>query len=57
MAWRSPVPGAAFDLRAGDAEMRLVLEQLIPDTQLRSWTKSIMNGGMLRVMPYTISVH
>ena len=44
------------DSTSGDAEMRLVLKHLIPDTQMRSWTKALMNGGMLRVMPYTITV-
>jgi protease-4 len=41
---------------SGDAELRVVLRRLIPDTQMRSWTKVFINGGMLRVMPYTITV-
>jgi len=44
------------DNTSGDAEMRLVLKHLIPDTQRRSWTKTLLHGGMLRVMPYTITV-
>ena len=44
------------DASSGDAELRAVLRQLIPDTQVRSWTRVLLNGGMLRVMPYTITV-
>lgn len=44
------------DATSGDAELRLVLKHLIPDTQARSWTRAFLSGGMLRVMPYTITV-
>ena len=44
------------DKTAGDAELRLVLRHLIPDTQARTWAKAFLNGGMLRLMPYTINV-
>ena len=44
------------DAASGDTELRLVLRHLIPDTQSRTWTKAFLNGGMLRVMPYTITV-
>ena len=44
------------DSASGDAELRSVLRHLIPDTQARSWTRAFLNGGMLRVMPYTITV-
>ena len=44
------------DSSTGDAEMRAVLKRVIPDSNLRSWVRVFMNGGMLRVMPYTITV-
>jgi protease-4 len=44
------------DNASGDAEVRAILRLLIPDTQVRSWTKTFLHGGMLRVMPYTITV-
>ena len=44
------------DANSGEAELRLVLRQLIPDTQARTWTKALLNGGMLRLMPYSITV-
>ena len=44
------------DSSAGDAELRSALKHLIPDSQVRGWTKAFINGGMLRVMPYTITV-
>ena len=44
------------DANSGEAELRLVLRQLIPDTQARSWTRALLNGGMLRLMPYSITV-
>ena len=42
---------------SGDAELRIVLRHLIPDTQARMWTRALLNGGMLRLMPYSITVH
>ena len=42
---------------SGDAELRIVLRHLIPDTQARTWTRALLNGGMLRLMPYSITVH
>lgn len=42
------------DNSPGDAELRLIMRQLIPDASTRSWTKALLGGGMLRVMPYTI---
>ena len=41
---------------SGDAELRAVLRTLIPDAQARTWTRALLNGGMLRVMPYSITV-
>ena len=41
---------------SGDAELRIVLRHLIPDTQARTWTRALLNGGMLRLMPYSITV-
>lgn len=45
------------DSASGEAEMRALMKQVMPDAQLRSWTRSFLHGGMLRVMPYSISVH